>query len=290
MKKGFSLVVAILVIGIVVLGIVEIVDIKAAIFEVQHNIQEKWTEDEVDHAGVIVGKELEELQDIINGYKRDLRDREVELALEKRVLDELERQYDEKEVLKIGFASRVRTALEESTDTFSFYGIDYTIDQAERQLTSYVLESNELAEKCESQQHKIAGKEQAVLGLEQSIREAIGEYRDLENRSMELIAQKEISEINAISNEVRGIIDGTVHESELSEATRKINMILDGLEKRIIATDVSMHTSVSKDFDGVEDNNLRTYEETLRARDVFEREEEVRDEVEALLAGESKIE
>jgi hypothetical protein len=153
-----------------------------------------------------------------------------------------------------------------------------------------VLESNELAEKCESQQHKIAGKEQAVLGLEQSIREAIGEYRDLENRSMELITQKEISEINAISNEVRGIIDGTVHESELSEATRKINMILDGLEKRIIATDVSMHTSVSKDFDGVEDNNLRTYEETLRARDVFEREEEVRDEVEALLAGESKIE
>lgn len=284
MKGLKNIIIGVVVVAVVVFGIVNMVDMKAAVFKVQRSIEEKWAEDTADEADIFLGKELEKLRSLTDSYEGQLRDKKIDVVLQRKKLDTLQQQLARYQAVKEDFAALVRESLAAGSDEIVIYGRVYTPESARNQLASYIVEENAMEDTVLNEAAKLKQLELAVDDFEQSVRDMNQEYAALEGHTVEMLAQRDVSEVEKITSDVRNIINGTAEESELSRTTEKIHTILAGLEERIITTSAEIAYSggrSSSDAEGA--TELMTFEETERARRAAERKDAVDAEVQALL-------
>lgn len=287
MKKSTSVIVTAIIAVIIVVGIVEMVDIQAGLKKVQQDVQDKWAQDTIDNAVVIFRSEMEKLQAIIDDAKIRLREEKIQLAIESQKLAALVKQSDEMNFLKQEFAAVTRTAIDSGNSTIKYYGKLYSPDLAMQQLTLYVMQSADLLKEIEYQKGRVADQTTAAAGLENAINDLVDQYRDLDRHFAVLIAKKDVSELNEYAQGIPPILKGTANDSELSDVSKKLQLILQGLEEKIIANDASVQAFSFSNGTSTGDTGVLSYNETLEAREKYNQEEAVRAEVAALLAGDN---
>jgi hypothetical protein len=285
MKGMKNIIIGVVVVAVVVFGIVNMVDMKAAVFKVQKSIEEKWAEDTVDEADIFLERELEKLRSLTDSYEGQLREKKIDVVLQQKKLDTQQQQLARYQAVKEDFAALVRESLAAGNGEIVIYGRVYSPESARNQLASYIVEEQAIADEVRTEAALLQDLELAVADFEQSVRDMNQEYAALERHSVERLAQRDVSEVEKITSDVRNIINGTAEGSELSRTTEKIHTILAGLEERIITTsaEIAYSGSQSSSAAGEDAAELMTFEETERARRAAERKDAVDAEVQALL-------
>jgi hypothetical protein len=285
MKGMKNIIIGVVVVAVVVFGIVNMVDMKAAVFKVQKSIEEKWAEDTVDEADIFLERELEKLRSLTDSYEGQLREKKIDVVLQQKKLDTQQQQLARYQAVKEDFAALVRESLAAGNDEIVIYGRVYTPESARNQLASYIVEEQAIADEVRTEAALLQDLELAVADFEQSVRDMNQEYAALERHSVERLAQRDVSEVEKITSDVRNIINGTAEGSELSRTTEKIHTILAGLEERTITTsaEIAYSGTQSSSAGGEGAAELMTFEETERARRAAERKNAVEAEVQALL-------
>ncbi len=277
MNRNLRIVLVVAVVGVAIAAVVlNRVAIHAFGLRVNRNAQEAADRQRLDNWELFFHNSLERLGTAIESEGARLRQIRVEEAKERIALERAEGTLATYREVEEGFVQSMRQAGEAP---FTLHGRTYSPDAAQAQLHEYagaIVEQQRRVAEC---QGSVQVRQQAVAALENNLRVARQQMRALRERGTELVRQRSLAELKALSLEMSSVNAGLDPQGPLSGPMADIQALLarmqehnDGLAARsevVVATPTGTTPVLS-------------IEEAVRQLNYSEREKDIDREVEKI--------
>lgn len=225
-----NIIIIVLLVVVALVGLYNIIDLKAAYLKVQEQFEEERNSDSVKHAELLLRDDLKDLRAEISSYEDQLESQRIELSVEQAALNKSLDLKDKRNTTKVDFAQRIVASVDEP---FEYFGQNYSPEAAREQLRYFIVLVQDMESDIIEKRTRVDSRSAIIKELEHAISMLKQQMADTEKEAERLIAAKQLSEIQKLSNDLAGIRNGVASSSSLSKITGDINHLFGLLEQEI---------------------------------------------------------